>query len=74
MKTRIAMDVANSVKSTIINLWIKPSARVMAQQELDDARRFLLLNQSLAEYHTQMNVYYQKSITRLENFLREDIR
>ena len=74
MKTRIVMDVANSVKSTIINLWIRPSAKVMAQQELDDARRFLLLNQSLAEYHTQMNVYYQKSITRLENFLREEPR
>ncbi len=74
MKTRIVIDVAKSIKGTIINLWVKPSAKVMAQHELDDARRFLLLNQSLAEYHTQMNVYYQKSITRLENFLREEPR
>jgi hypothetical protein len=74
MKRRIVIDVANSIKNTIINLWVKPSAKTMAQHELDDARRFLLLNQSLAEYHTQMNVYYQKSITRLENFLREDAR
>jgi hypothetical protein len=53
-------------------LFGNPSAKVIAEQELIDAKRYLLLNQSAAEYHTQMNVFYQNTIIRLEKYLKEN--
>lgn len=60
------------VRNLFVKLFGNPSARVIAEQELIDARRYLLLNQSAAEYHTQMNVFYQNTITRLEKYLKEN--
>jgi len=56
---------------TVTDLFCVPTPRKIAQRKLDDARRRLLENQAAAEYHKQMNVYYQNVILQLEDFLRE---
>ncbi len=72
MRRTIMIIWARRIRSTFVKLFGNPSARVIAEQELIDAKRYLLLNQSAAEYHTQMNVFYQNTITRLEKYLKED--
>lgn len=72
MRRTIMIIWARRIRSTFVKLFGNPSARVIAEQELVDAKRYLLLNQSAAEYHTQMNVFYQNTITRLEKYLKED--
>ncbi len=71
MVRTITVIWARRIRSLFIKLFGNPSARVIAEQELADARRYLLLNQSAAEYHTQMNVFYQNTILRLEKYLKE---
>lgn len=72
MRRTIITIWARRIRSVFIKLFGNPSAKVIAEQELIDAKRYLLLNQSAAEYHTQMNVFYQNTITRLEKYLKED--
>lgn len=71
MRRTIIIIWARRIRSMFVKMFGNPSARVIAEQELADARRYLLLNQSAAEYHTQMNVFYQNTITRLEKYLKE---
>lgn len=49
----------------------KPSARTLAQAELEEAQRQLLLAQSSAEYATAMAQYHQERIARLRAMLSE---
>lgn len=56
----------------ILKLFRKPSARVVAQQSLEEAQRQLLVWQSQAEYSQQLVVYYQRMIDRLKKFTRDD--
>jgi hypothetical protein len=72
MRRTIITIWARRIRGAFVKLFGNPSARVIAEQELIDAKRYLLLNQSAAEYHTQMNVFYQNTITRLEKYLKED--
>jgi hypothetical protein len=72
MRRTIITIWTRRIRSAFVKLFGNPSARVIAEQELIDAKRYLLLNQSAAEYHTQMNVFYQNTITRLEKYLKED--
>jgi len=65
-------QVSTILKRAFSNLWHRPSARALAIQELEDARRQYLRNQTLAEYHAQMNLMYKNTIARLEKFLREE--
>lgn len=51
------------------SLFQKPSAAAMAQSELDDARRELLQAQSAKDYATQMVLYHESRIRRLDAFL-----
>lgn len=55
--------------NTIKQLFTKPSAEVIAQQELDDARRELLQAQSTRELYESYVTYHQQRITRLRAFL-----
>jgi len=72
MRRTIITIWARRIRSVFIKLFGNPSAKVIAEQELIDAKRYLLLNQSAAEYHTQMNVFYQNTIIRLEKYLKEN--
>lgn len=65
-------QVSTILKRAFFNLWHTPSARVLATQELEEARRQYLRNQTLAEYHAQMNLMYKNTIARLEKYLREE--
>ena len=51
---------------TLINPFLKPSADLLALEELEDARRQLLLSQSALEYATSMVDYNAKRVARLE--------
>ena len=57
---------------SIMNLFRKPSARVVAQQSLEEAERQLLAYQSQAEYTQQMVVFYQRTVARLKKYVHED--
>ena len=73
MKSTIIKTVAHNIRKGFSKILGNPTARVIATQELADAQRYLLLNQSKAEYYTQMNVFYRNTITRLEKYLKEDV-
>ncbi|WP_087746355.1 MULTISPECIES: hypothetical protein [unclassified Acidovorax] len=53
------------------DIFRKPSARTLAQVELEEAQRQLLLAQSSAEYAAAMAQYHQERITRLRAMLNE---
>lgn len=47
------------------NPFRKPSAAQLKQEQLEEAERQLLTQESLAAYHQKMAEYYRESITRL---------
>ncbi len=47
----------------------KPSARVIAQRELEDAERELLATQTASEYAKNLVQYHQQRIQRLKTYL-----
>lgn len=49
----------------------KPSAEVMAQRELEDAKRQLLEAQAAQEYADAMVVYHAARIKRLNGYLKD---
>ena len=53
----------------LIELLRKPSAEVLAQRELDEAKRQLLQAQAGMEYASALVQYHQARIGRLERFL-----
>ena len=69
MRLIVLANLFKQSKSTLTKIFSSPTAHALAQQELHDARRYLLMNQSAADYHQQMTVFYQNSITRLEKYL-----
>lgn len=54
----------------ITNIFRKPSAVLLARQELEDAQRSLLAAQSAAEYAGRMAEYHCDRISRLTAFLK----
>jgi hypothetical protein len=54
-----------------IQTFRKPSARTLAQVELEDAQRELLAAQSSAEYASRVAAYHQDRITRLSAYLKD---
>ena len=55
-----------------ISTFRKPSATLLAQRELEDAKRELLLAQSAAEYSSRLSAYHIDRIKRLTTYLRDD--
>lgn len=47
----------------------KPSAEVIAMENLEEARRCFLTSKASAEYHAKMAEYYMVVIDRLEKYL-----
>ena len=71
--TTVRHSISKEKKMTsIFNLFRKPSARVVAQQSLEEAERQLLAYQSQAEYAQQMVVYYQRMVARLKTYVRDE--
>jgi|NOAtaT_7_FD_contig_21_9113525_length_259_multi_4_in_0_out_0_1 hypothetical protein len=60
------MQIPNQIKA----LFVKPTAQTIAQRQLEDAQRQLLVYQSQTEYSQQMVKYYQTAITRLSAYVR----
>ena len=58
--------------NTIKKLFQKPSARVLAQQELEEAKRQLLRSYAAAEYHQKMSAYYDQAVRRLTTYLKAE--
>lgn len=50
----------------------KPSARVIAQQDYEDAQRELLKAQAAAEYYARMVQYYGDTVRRLGTYLMQE--
>lgn len=53
----------------IKTIFQKPSAMSLAQAELEEAQRSLLVAQSAKDYATQMVVYHEARVSRLVKFL-----
>lgn len=53
------------------NLFAKPSAAVVAQRDLEEAKRLLLRQQSSSEYHARMVQYYTDMVRRLTAYIGE---
>lgn len=56
--------------NNLFNPFKKPSAEVLAQQELEEAQREVLVAQSHAEYYKNLVNYHQMRITRLQAMQR----
>lgn len=53
----------------IQRIFKKPSAEVIAVENLEEARRSFLNSKASAEYHAKMAEYYTVVIDRLEKYL-----
>ena len=56
---------------SLLSLLRKPSAETLAQIELEEAKRQLLVAQSDAEYRNAMVEYHRRRIARLQTILQE---
>lgn len=56
--------------SPLTSLFRKPSSTMLAQAELEDAKRSLLSAQSAAEYAKRMSEYHTDRIKRLTAILK----
>lgn len=54
-----------------LNPFRKPTSQELARIELENAKRYLLISQSQAEYHNKMAEYYQGTIARLSQYLEQ---
>lgn len=57
---------------TLLELFRKPSARVIAQRELEDAQREYLVAQSTTEYAKQLAQYHLERIKRLTAYVQKE--
>ena len=55
---------------SLLSLFRKPSAETLAQIELEEAKRQLLVAQSNAEYRNAMVEYHRRRIARLQTILQ----
>jgi hypothetical protein len=55
----------------LIATFRKPSAEIIAQAELEEARRQLLAAQSAAEYANGIILYRKTQIARLQKYIQE---
>lgn len=55
----------------LLETFRKPSAKVLAQAELEEAQRQLLIAQSSAEYATRASDYHLDRIKRLTTYLKD---
>lgn len=51
----------------------KPSAKSLAQIDLEEAERQMLKHDSSAAYHSKMADYYRETVVRLSNYIKEEV-
>lgn len=56
-----------------INPFVVPSATKLAERELEETKRLLLVEQASAEHSAKMVEFYQGVVVRLENYLAPSI-
>ena len=61
----------NPLVQYILELFRKPSAEVMAQRELEDAKRMLLEAQRSKDYYTKMVEFYDTRIRSLNMSIKK---
>lgn len=54
------------------NLFKKPSAKSLAQVDLEEAERQVLVHRASADYHAKMSEYYAKTVKRLSDYVKEE--
>lgn len=54
------------------NLFKKPSAKSIAQVDLEEAERQVLIHAASANYHTKMSEYYKETVKRLTDYVKEE--
>lgn len=59
---------------SLLALFRKPSAETLAQIELEEAKRQLLVAQSDAEYRNAMVEYHRRRIARLQAVVLQEAR
>ena len=57
---------------TMLEMFRKPSAKVIAQRELEDAQREYLVAQSTTEYAKQMAQYHADRVKRLQAYIQRE--
>lgn len=58
--------------TSLVNLFVVPSARSVAEKELEDAKRRMLQHQSASHYHQKMAEHHQDTILRLNRFIQNE--
>lgn len=61
------------MKLKLFDIFRTPSAREIAQRQLEEAERYLLEMHSQAEHATKMAEYYQGIVTRLSAYVQENV-
>lgn len=56
----------------ITKLFQKPSAKVIAQRDLEECRRQLLASYNASEYHTKQVEYYTQVVKRLSKYVTSE--
>jgi hypothetical protein len=52
-------------------IYKKPTATVIAVNDLEEAQRQLLTHQAAETYHAKMTEYYQETVDRLSTYLNK---
>ncbi len=55
-----------------LNIFKKPSAKSIAQVDLEEAERQVLVHRASADYHTKMAEYYAETVRRLSEYIKEE--
>ena len=59
--------------NNIISYFRSPTARQLAQDELEESRRQFLKHQSASEYHSKLAQYYSENAKRLVKYTTETV-
>lgn len=54
------------------SLFKKPSAKSIAQVDLEEAERQVLIHSASANYHAKMAEYYKETVKRLSEYVKEE--
>lgn len=58
--------------TSLVNLFVPPKARSLAEKELEEAKRRMLQHQSASHYHAKMAEHHQDTILRLSRFIQNE--
>jgi hypothetical protein len=68
------LTVKKGMFMKLIYIFKTPSAAVLASRDLEEAKRSLLVTQAQAEHSAKMVEYYQGVVSRLTEYVREEMK